>query len=144
MSFTIYYLRSKAARAKTLADRAPSALDRTRVNSNFLGAVGGIPSSQAICLSLLEQCFEISYEISANEESKNVASSLKPVYDRLTKIRSELENLLTTQRWSVRETDLQDYSLSLHEIDKMLADDKSVDPEGKRPSGQFVGNIAKV
>ncbi|KJA28133.1 hypothetical protein HYPSUDRAFT_197663 [Hypholoma sublateritium FD-334 SS-4] len=110
----------------------------TRVDGKFLGAGGVIPSSQAICSSLLEECFEISHEIKANEDSKNVASSLKPIYDRLSEIRFELENLVMTHRWSLRETDLWNYSLSLQEIDKMRVDGKFVDSEGNRPSGQFV------
>lgn len=115
-----------------------SICNRTRVDGKFLGQGGVIPASQAICSSLLEECFEISHEIKANEDSKNVASSLKPIYDRLSEIRFELENLVMTHRWSLRETDLWNYSLSLQEIDKMRVDGKFVDSEGNRPSGQFV------
>ena len=43
-----------------------------------------------------------------------------------------------THRWSLRETDLWNYSLSLQEIDKMRVDGKFVDAEGNRPSGQYV------
>lgn len=43
-----------------------------------------------------------------------------------------------THRWSLRETDLWNYSLSLQEIDKMRVDGKFVDAEGDRPSGQYV------
>lgn len=97
-----------------------------------------MPTSQAQCSSLLEECFEISQEIKANEESKHVASSLKPIYDRLGEIRAELESLVLTHRWSLRETDLWNYSLSLQEIDKMRIDGKFVDQEGNRPPGQYV------
>ncbi|KAF8967681.1 hypothetical protein BDZ97DRAFT_1802751 [Flammula alnicola] len=113
-------------------------LDSTRVDGKFLGPGGVIPSSQAICSSLLEECFEIAQEIKANEDSKNVASSLKPIYDRLSEIRFELENLVMTHRWSLRETDLWNYSLSLQEIDRMRVDGKFVDSEGNRPPGQYV------
>ena len=118
-----------------------SFLNRTRVDGKFLGPGGVIPASQAICSSLLEECFEICLEIKANEDSKNVASSLKPIYDRLSEIRFELENLVMTHRWSLRETDLWNYSLSLQEIDKMRVDGKFVDSEGNRPSGQFVSSF---
>jgi hypothetical protein len=67
-----------------------------------------------------------------------VASSSKPIYDRLSQIRAELENFVLTHRWSLRETDLWNYSLSLQEIDKMRIDGKFVDNEGNRPSGQYV------
>ncbi|PPQ91468.1 hypothetical protein CVT25_013725 [Psilocybe cyanescens] len=113
-------------------------IDSTRVDGKFLGPGGIVPSSQAICSSLLEECFEIVQEIKAHEDSKNVASSLKPIYDRLSEIRAELESLTMTHRWSLRETDLWNYSLSLQEIDKMRVDGKFVDADGNRPPGQFV------
>lgn len=113
--------------------------NRQRVDGKFLGPGGVVPASQAICSSLLEECFDIAQEIKANEDSKNVASSLKPIYDRLTDIRSELEQLVLTHRWTLRETDLWNYSLSLQEIDKMRVDGKFVDSEGNRPDGQYVG-----
>ena len=46
-----------------------------------------------------------------------------------------------THRWSLRETDLWNYSLSLQEIDKMRVDGKFVDSEGNRPSGQYVSFV---
>jgi NTP pyrophosphatase (non-canonical NTP hydrolase) len=113
-------------------------IDSTRVDGKFLAPGGIVPSSQAICSSLLEECFEIAQEIKAHEDSKNVASSLKPIYDRLSEIRAELESLVMTHRWSLRETDLFNYSLSLQEIDKMRVDGKFVDSEGNRPPGQYV------
>ncbi|KAI9064121.1 hypothetical protein FKP32DRAFT_1675666 [Trametes sanguinea] len=113
-------------------------IDSKRVDGKFLGPGGTVPASQAICSSLLEECFEIVQEIRAQDESKNVASSLRPIYDRLSEIRKELEQLVLTRRWSLRETDLWNYSLSLQEIDKMRVDGKFVDAEGNRPEGQYV------
>lgn len=112
------------------------------MDGKFLGPGGVVPASQAICSSLLEECFEITQEIKAQEESKHVATSLKPIYDRLSELRAELENLVLTHRWSLRETDLWNYSLSLQEIDKMRIDGKFVDSEGNRPSGQYVSKHA--
>lgn len=97
-----------------------------------------MPTSQAICSSLLEECFEICQEIKANEESKHVASALKPLYDRLSEIRAELEGLILTHRWTLRETDLFNYTISLQEIDRMRVDGAFVDSEGNKPSGQYV------
>ncbi|KAK0467203.1 uncharacterized protein EV420DRAFT_1617323 [Desarmillaria tabescens] len=113
-------------------------IDSKRVEGRFLGPGGNVPSSQANCSSLLENCFEIAQEIKATEESKNVPESLKPIYDRLSEIRKELEDLVLTHRWSLRETDLWNYSLSLQEIDKMRIDGKFTDSEGNRPNGQYV------
>lgn len=91
-----------------------------------------------MCSSLLEECFEISQEVKAREEVKNVSFGLKPIYDRLSEIRAELENLVLTRRWSLRETDLWSYTVSLREIDKMRVDGKFVDAEGNQPAGQYV------
>ncbi|KAF9453616.1 hypothetical protein P691DRAFT_800253 [Macrolepiota fuliginosa MF-IS2] len=113
-------------------------IDSQRVDGKFLGPGGIVPASQAICSSLLEECFDIAQEIKAQEDSKNVSSSLKPIYDRLKDIRAELESLVLTHRWTLRETDLWNYSLSLQEIDRMRVDGKFVDSEGNRPSGQYV------
>ncbi|KDQ61670.1 hypothetical protein JAAARDRAFT_66748 [Jaapia argillacea MUCL 33604] len=113
-------------------------IDSKRVDGKFLGPGGIVPASQAVCSSLLEECFDIAQEIRAQDEVKNVASSLRPIYDRLTQIRQELESLVLTHRWSLRETDLWNYSLSLQEIDKMRIDGKFVDSEGDRPDGQYV------
>lgn len=112
---------------------------RQRVDGKFFGSGGTVPASQAICSSLLEECFDITQEIKAREDSKNVGSSLKPIYDRLNEIRAELESLVMTHRWSLRETDLWNYSLSLQEIDRMRVDGKFVDSDGNMPSGQYVG-----
>ena len=94
-----------------------------------------------MCSALLEECFEIVQEIKAREDSKNVSFGLKPIYDRLSDIRSELENLVLTRRWSLRETDLWNYTVSLQEIDKMRVDGKFVDAEGVKPAGQYVSLV---
>lgn len=99
-----------------------------------------MPASQTVCSSLLEDCFDILQQIKAQDESKNVASSLKPIHDRLNQLRTELENLVLTHRWSLRETDLYNYSLTLQEIDKMRIDGKFVDADGNRPPGQYVSS----
>jgi hypothetical protein len=91
-----------------------------------------------MCSSILEECFDIAQEIKAQEDTKNVANELQPIYDRLTQIRAELENLVLTHRWTLRETDLWNYSLSLQEIDKMRVDGHFVDAGGNRPGGQYV------
>ena len=109
-----------------------------RVDGKFLGPNGTIPASQAVCSSLLEECFDISQEIKAQDESRRVTDSLKPIFDRLTDIRRELEGLALTHRWSLRETDLWNYTLSLQEIDKMRVDGKFVDLEKNAPQGQYV------
>lgn len=128
---------SHKAEIKSLAEELRK-IDSKRVDGKFLGPGGIMPASQALCTSLIEECFDILQQIKAQDESKNVASSLKPIHDRLNELRAELENLVLTHRWSLRETDLYNYSMSLQEIDKMRIDGKFVDTEGNRPPGQYV------
>lgn len=109
-----------------------------RVDGKFLGPNGTVPASQAVCSSLFEECFDIAQEVKAQDESKNVGDSLKPIFDRLTEIRRELESFVLTHRWSLRETDLWNYTLSLQEIDKMRVDGKFMDLEKNVPQGQYV------
>ncbi|KAK7679423.1 hypothetical protein QCA50_017477 [Cerrena zonata] len=113
-------------------------IDSKRVDGKFMGPGGTFPQSQVICSSLLEECFEIVQEIKAQDQSRSVSSSLRPIYERLTEIRRELESLVMTHRWSLRETDLWNYSLSLQEIDKMRIDGQFMDLEGNTPAGQYV------
>lgn len=114
------------------------------MDGKFLGPGGAfVPTSQAICSSLLEECFEIAQEIKAREDSKNVSFGLKAVYERLSEMRAELENLVLTRRWSLRETDLWNYTITLQEIDKMRVDGKFVDADGNRPPGQYVSTYLK-
>jgi len=110
-----------------------------RVDGKFMVPGGSyIPPSQAMCSSLLEECFDITQEIRAHEDKKNVTNELQPIYDRLSEMRAQLESLVLTHRWTLRETDLWNYSLSLQEIDKMRVDGKFVDSEGNRPGGQYI------
>ncbi|KAJ7210382.1 hypothetical protein GGX14DRAFT_450517 [Mycena pura] len=113
-------------------------IDAQRVDGKFLGPGGIVPASQAVCSALLEECFEISQEIRAHEDSRHVGEALKPIHERLAGIRAELESLVLTHRWTLRETDLWNYSSALQEIDKMRVDGKFLDSEGGRPPGQYI------
>jgi hypothetical protein len=53
-------------------------------------------------------------------------------------MRSQLERLVLTHRWTLRETDLYNFQVSLQEIDHMRVDGKFVDAEGNKVEGQTV------
>jgi hypothetical protein len=59
-------------------------------------------------------------------------------YDRLCEMRAQLERLVLTHRWTLRETDLYNFQVSLQEIDHMRVDGKFVDAEGNKAEGQTV------
>lgn len=112
-------------------------IDSKRVDGKFLGPGGSsVPAGQAILVGILEDCFEILHEI--NVRNDEVPMTLQPIYDRLSEIRSQLEHLVLTHRWTLRETDLWNYQVTLKEIDRLRVDGKFVDSEGKQPEGQLV------
>ena len=89
-----------------------------RVDGKFLShGNSSVPAGQAILVGLLEENFEICHDVAARQD--DVPPPLKPIYDRLSDLRGQLERLLLTHRWTLRETDLWNYSQALQEIDKM-------------------------
>lgn len=94
------------------------------------------PAGQAILSGILEETFEILQEMQSKEEE--VSPSLMPIYERLTEMRAALEKLTLTHRWTLRETDLYNFQVSLQEIDRMRVDGKFVDADGNKPHGQRV------
>lgn len=112
-------------------------IDGKRVDGKFLGPGGSsVPAGQAILVGLLEECFEICHDVVIRNDE--VPMTLQPIYDRLTEIKGQLEHLVLTHRWTLRETDLWNYQVTLKEIDRLRVDGKFVDSEGKQPEGQLV------
>lgn len=87
-------------------------------------------------MGILEDCFEICHDITVRNDE--VPMTLQPIYDRLSEINGQLEHLVLTHRWTLRETDLWNYQVTLKEIDRLRVDGKFVDSEGKQPEGQLV------
>ncbi|KAL9933776.1 hypothetical protein V8E36_007434 [Tilletia maclaganii] len=112
-------------------------IDSKRVDGKFLGPGGSsVPAGQAILVGILEECFEICHDITVRNDE--VPMELQPIYDRLVEIKAQLEHLVLTHRWTLRETDLWNYQVSLKEIDRLRVNGKFVDSEGKQPEGQLV------
>jgi hypothetical protein len=87
------------------------AIEDSRVNGKFVveSPDGGEPfeptMGQARLAGLLEFNFEICQDIKAREGAEDVARGpLQPIYDRLSEIRAQLERLVLTHRWTLRET----------------------------------------
>ncbi|KAK4046834.1 hypothetical protein OIV83_005831 [Microbotryomycetes sp. JL201] len=94
---------------------------------------------QELLAGLLEDNFEICQDIQAREAAEDVARGpLQPIYDRLSELRAQLERLVLTHRWTLRETDLYNFQMALQEIDNMRVDGKFRDSEGNVPEGQLV------
>lgn len=119
----------------TVADELRK-IEQSRRDGKFV-VDGEIPTQgQAILSGLLEETFDILQEIHSREEE--VAPQLKPIFERLTDMRAQLEKLTLTHRWTLRETDLYNFQVSLQEIDRLRVDGKFVDAEGNKPHGQRV------
>nr|ODN88990.1 hypothetical protein L203_02396 [Cryptococcus depauperatus CBS 7841]ODO02199.1 hypothetical protein L204_00926 [Cryptococcus depauperatus CBS 7855] len=113
-------------------------IDSKRVDGKFLGPGGSsVPEGQALLSGLLETCFEITQDIKAREAEEDVSPSLKPIYERLAEMKDQLDQMTLTHRWTLRETDLYNYVLSLREIDTMRVDGKFVDADGNKAEGQY-------
>jgi len=69
------------------------------------------PKGKALIEGLLEQLHEESQDLKASTNS--VSDSLAPIVDRLKQIKSQLERLALTHKWTLRETDLYTYHVSV-------------------------------
>ncbi|CAG8498423.1 28_t:CDS:2 [Funneliformis caledonium] len=111
-------------------------IDSKRVGGSFLAPDGSIPPGQAQVIGLLEECYECAHDLIASQD--DVAGTLKPIYHRLIELKSLLEQLTLTHRWTSRETDMWAFQLQLNEIDHMRKNGKFYDNEGNVPEGQTV------
>lgn len=113
-------------------------IDQKRDNGKFLGPGGSsVPEGQELLSGLLDSAFEMAQDIKGREAEDEVPPSIKPIYERLSEMKVQLDQLSATHRWTLRETDLYNYAMSLREIDAMRVDGKFVDSEGNKAQGQY-------
>ncbi|KAK9462531.1 uncharacterized protein V1516DRAFT_670510 [Lipomyces oligophaga] len=111
-------------------------IENKRVDGNFLSANGDIPQGQNLLNTMLEECHNDLNDFSARQEL--VGPSLRPLYDQLTEMKNQLENMMITRRWTLRETDLYNYQQKLQTIDDMRVKGSFLDENGNIPEGQAV------
>lgn len=64
------------------------------MDGKFLGPGGSsVPEGQALLSGLLESCFEVAQDIKAREAEEDMSPSLKPIYERLSEMKKELDRL---------------------------------------------------
>lgn len=68
------------------------------------------PKGKALIEGLFEQLFEEAEDLKASTNS--VSESLAPIVGRLKQIKTQLERLALTHKWTLRETDLYTYHVS--------------------------------
>ncbi|KAJ1915827.1 hypothetical protein H4219_004115 [Mycoemilia scoparia] len=104
-------------------------IDEQRVNDRFVDQDGEPYAGQAEVAGLLELCFEDIHEALVGNLS--VPDEARPIYDRLIEIKTQLDKLLLTHRWTLRETDLWSYQVQLSDIDNMREHGEFRNSEGE-------------
>jgi hypothetical protein len=68
-----------------------------------------------------------------------MSNEIQPIYDKLTELRGHLQYLLSTHRWTCRETDLWQYQQQLQEVSNLPRQNgQFVNVEGEVIAGQAV------
>ncbi|KAJ2768846.1 hypothetical protein IWQ57_003361 [Coemansia nantahalensis] len=117
------------AEAKAIQKRL-NEIDDTRVDDRFVDPRdGSIVPGQAQVVGLLEDCFERVHDVLA--EGDAIPKDLAPVYEQLMDIRAQLDKLLLTSRWTLRETDLWSFQVQLQDIDSMRRSGLFMDATGQ-------------
>ncbi|KAI9311241.1 hypothetical protein BX666DRAFT_2032252 [Dichotomocladium elegans] len=128
------------------AQRELHDIDQRRVDGKFLGEDGSIPPGQAVLCDLLEQIYAYAYDLIL-ATSTEFPPALQTIRERLVEIKTQLERLELTHKWTLRQTDLFTYQHQLHDIVSMRCSDedadaskqgKFLDENGEAPEGQTV------
>lgn len=118
-------------------------IEATRVDGKFLGPDGSIPAGQAVITGLLEQVYGFSHDL-VIACSSDFSPALQIIRERLVEIKTQLERLELTHKWTLRQTDLFTYQHQLQDIIAMRQDEdefnkgKFLDERGEAPEGQTV------
>lgn len=114
-----------------------SELESSRdIRGDFEGASES-RNCQNLLRGLVDECHTLINDMLVDADK--VDQSLKPLYSQLIDIKTNLENLLVTRRWTLRETDLFNYQQTLQSIDSQRVDGFFKNSEGKTPEkGQSI------
>lgn len=121
-------------------------IDSRRVDGKFLAEDGSVPAGQAALVDLLEQVYAYARDLIV-ATTPDFSPALQVIRARLVEIKTQLERLELTHKWTLRQTDLFTYQHQLHDIVSMRYSDKDGDPSklgkfldehGEAPEGQTV------
>lgn len=80
---------------------------------------------QNVLDGLLDDCHDLINDLSHQKNGAiELDPKLQPIYEQLIDIKTSLENLLVTRRWTLRETDLFTFQKRLGEIDNLRVNGK--------------------
>ncbi|KAI0463607.1 hypothetical protein LJB42_002609 [Komagataella kurtzmanii] len=96
-----------------------------------------VVESQGLLKGLYYDCMVLVKDILFNDDK--VDPALKEIFSTLLEIKSNLEGLLITSRWTLRKTDLFQYQKQLDAIDNARQNGYFVAPDGSTPKkGQII------
>lgn len=82
-------------------------------------------NGQSVLNGLLDDCHDLINDLSHQKNGGiELDAKLQPIYEKLIDIKTSLENLLVTRRWTLRETDLFTFQKQLGEIDNLRVNGK--------------------
>ena len=90
---------------------------------------GGVQDGQTVIKALLIRC-TLWIEIMREKQGK-IDERFQETYDRLLKIRNQLEQMNLTQAWSLRETDLYSVQRQLDRVDEARVKGNFMDADGR-------------
>ncbi|KAF9112226.1 hypothetical protein BGX27_003781 [Mortierella sp. AM989] len=114
-------------------------IEAKRIDGKFMDEQGNVVGGQAAVIGLLEDCYDDCHNLLATKE--RVPSALQDIFQRLQAIKADLEKLVLTQRWTLRETDLWQYQIQLNEISSLRTNGKFIDRDGALNEGQALLNF---
>jgi hypothetical protein len=114
-------------------------IDNSRVDGKFVLEDGSIPSGQAVLVDLLEHLYFWSHDLII-ACSDDFSPELQIIRERLVTIKSQLDRLQLTHKWTLRQTDLFTYQHQLHDIVKMMYSDEHV-ADHEDPDEQLLGKF---
>ncbi|KAI9254044.1 hypothetical protein BY458DRAFT_558957 [Sporodiniella umbellata] len=110
-------------------EREIRALDAMRIEGHFIAPT---LAGQAVLIHLLDQLYFWTHDVTSTLDPR-----LEAIRERLLEIKSRLERLELTHKWTLRQTDLFTYQHQLHDIVQL----KLLDPLGQPYPGQTVLNF---
>ncbi|KAJ1547617.1 hypothetical protein HK096_002021, partial [Nowakowskiella sp. JEL0078] len=116
-------------------------IDSARIDGAFVSRDDEIIAGQAAIIQLMEQCFEDSHELLASRDTVTGENPLREVYERLVKLKGNLEMMEIAPIWTPREDEtLLSIQIELGSIDDLRIDGKFLDPNDSTivPPGQAV------
>ncbi|KAJ3219498.1 hypothetical protein HDU67_000911 [Dinochytrium kinnereticum] len=113
-------------------------IDSVRIDGSYLGRDGTVLPGQAAVIALIESAYDDVHELLSMREAIAGDNPLRSVYEKLIKIKANLERIQMVYRWALKAEDLVQLQIELGAIDNLRVDGKFLDDKGQVPEGQAV------